>query len=64
MVDALHLVDVDGEHAGELRALTPVSRTSFSQPSFSPDGTRIAVLAEDTAIVPSFGRVAVVPTAG
>jgi dipeptidyl aminopeptidase/acylaminoacyl peptidase len=64
MVEALHLVDVDGEHAGELRPLTAQLTTSLTQPSFSPDGTRIAVLAEDMSVVPSFGRVATVPTAG
>lgn len=64
MVEALHLVDVDGEHAGELRPLTPELTTSLLHPSFSPDGTRIAVLAEETAVVPSFGRVATVPATG
>ena len=62
MIEALHLVDVDGE--GALRPLTGELTTSLSHPSFSPDGTRIAVLAEQTTVVPSFGRVAVVPTAG
>ncbi len=52
MVDALHLVDVDGDHAGELRPLTGELTTSLSHPSFSPDGTRIAVLAEEMAVVP------------
>jgi dipeptidyl aminopeptidase/acylaminoacyl peptidase len=64
MVEALHLVDVDGERAGGLRPVTGELTTSLSHPSFSPDGTRIAVLAGETAVVPSFGRVAVVPTAG
>jgi dipeptidyl aminopeptidase/acylaminoacyl peptidase len=64
MIEALHLVDLDGEHAGELRALTDESRLSLAHPSFSPDGTRIAVLAEDMIVVPSFGRVAVVPADG
>ncbi len=64
LVEALHLVDVDGERAGTLRPLTGELTTSLSHPSFSPDGTRIAVLSEETTIVPSFGRVAVVPTAG
>jgi dipeptidyl aminopeptidase/acylaminoacyl peptidase len=64
MVEALHLVDVDGEHAGELRPLTAELTTSLTQPSFSPDGSRIAVLAEDAAVVPSFARVATVPAAG
>ncbi len=64
MVDALHLVDVDGPDAGVLRPLTGEVTTSLSHPSFSPDGARIAVLAEETAVVPSFGRVAVVPAAG
>ncbi|MCD2194509.1 S9 family peptidase [Actinomycetospora endophytica] len=64
MVEALHLVDVDGEHAGELRPLTGELTTSLTHPSFSPDGSRIAVLAEETTVAPSFGRVATVPTAG
>jgi dipeptidyl aminopeptidase/acylaminoacyl peptidase len=64
MVEALHLVDVVGEHAGELRPLTAELTTSLTQPSFSPDGSRIAVLSEETTVVPSFGRVATVPTAG
>ncbi|MDT7741802.1 MAG: hypothetical protein QOE59_880, partial [Actinomycetota bacterium] len=64
MIDALHLVDVDGDHAGELRPLTDELSTSLSHPSFSPDGTRIAVLAEEMVVVPSFGRVAVVPATG
>jgi dipeptidyl aminopeptidase/acylaminoacyl peptidase len=64
MVDALYLVDVEGEHAGALRRVTGESSTSYSHPSFSPDGTRVAVLAEEAVLVPSFGRVAVVPAAG
>ena len=64
MVEALHLVDVDGERSGTLRPLTGELTTSLAHPSFSPDGTRIAVLAEETAVVPSFGRVAVVPASG
>ncbi|WP_433802073.1 S9 family peptidase [Actinomycetospora sp. CA-084318] len=61
MVEALHLVAVD---TGEIRPLTSSSSISVSRPSWSPDGRTIAVLAEDVALVPSFGRVATVPTTG
>ena len=49
------------------RTSTTPARSTSRAPAgskFSPDGTRIAVLSEDVSVVPSFGRVAVVPTAG
>lgn len=62
MAAALHAVDLAG---GDLRALPgPAGALSLSHPSFSPDGTRIAALAEDVVLAPSFGRVVVVATGG
>ncbi|MFC5063521.1 S9 family peptidase [Actinomycetospora atypica] len=62
MVAALHVVDLDD---GDLRALPgPAGAVSLSHPSFSPDGTRIAALAEDVALAPSLGRVVVVGADG
>ncbi|GLZ56078.1 S9 family peptidase [Actinomycetospora sp. NBRC 106378] len=61
MVEALHRLDVG---TGEIRPLTTSSSLSVTRPSWSPDGASIAVLTEDVTLIPSFGRVAVVPTTG
>ncbi|GAA4849411.1 S9 family peptidase [Actinomycetospora corticicola] len=61
MVEALHLLDVA---SGELRPLTTSPSISVTRPSWSPDGTSVAVLAEDVTLIPSFGRIAVVPAEG
>ncbi|MEJ2870918.1 S9 family peptidase [Actinomycetospora sp. OC33-EN08] len=70
MVDALHLIALapgervdDGTPSELLRPLTRPSQVAYSRPAFSPDGTRIAAIAEDVALGPSFGRVAVVDAA-
>lgn len=65
----VHLVDVDAATAaatagpdrtdGAIRALT--RRTlSHSHPAFSPDGSRLAVLAQETRVEPSLAQVAVI----
>jgi dipeptidyl aminopeptidase/acylaminoacyl peptidase len=58
-VDDIHLVDVEPRgDAGEPRQLTDHG-LSHSHPSYSPDGMRVATLAEDTRLVPSHSQVAV-----
>lgn len=60
MIADLLLVDVDG--AAGPRPLTDAGH-AHAHPSFSPDGTRVAVLVEDAHVVPSHGKVAVVDVA-
>ncbi|MFC4949344.1 S9 family peptidase [Pseudonocardia sp. GCM10023141] len=57
MIHDVHLVDVD-EPTAELRPLTQRD-LSHGWPSFSPDGSRIATVAENVLIVPSHSQIAV-----
>jgi dipeptidyl aminopeptidase/acylaminoacyl peptidase len=57
LIDDVHLVDVD-EIDGVPRQLTDRG-LSHRLPAFSPDGTRIATLAEDNRLMPSHAQVAV-----
>jgi len=60
LVSDVHLVAADGSTPP--RALTDHG-LSHSRPAFSPDGTRIATLASDELIVPSFSQVVVLDVA-
>ncbi|MDL5159929.1 S9 family peptidase [Actinomycetospora termitidis] len=64
LTDALHLIDLEPSASEVLRPLTRSTDVAFSRPAFSPDGTRIAAIAEDVALVPSFGQMAVIAVDG
>jgi dipeptidyl aminopeptidase/acylaminoacyl peptidase len=57
LIDDVHLVDVD-DADGAPRPLTDRG-LSHRLPAFSPDGTRIATLAEDARLMPSHAQVTV-----
>jgi dipeptidyl aminopeptidase/acylaminoacyl peptidase len=61
LVDDIHLVDVgpDDRPDSAPRALTDCS-LSHTLPSWGPDGTRIATLAEDARLLPSHSQIVVV----
>ncbi len=64
LVQDIHLVDLGpaGTPDADPRALTDRG-LSHSRPSFSPDGTRIATLAEDARLLPSHAQLAVTDVA-